>query len=140
MNTAPGSSPRFGANRYYRKAAIAALVMSGLMLLNQFYLWPKSLRREIIVYDVDRPSIFHLTNIGAHRGPDRIDILIDGEIDGKADIYQEIGGGRTDLHVIGPGKVSQRMGGPWHEDHYTLKYEPAGVGSGQLKIHYKFKD
>ena len=127
-------------NRFLRKALIASAVFCGMILFNHYVLEPRHLSHNLIIYDVDRDSIFRLTNIGVHKGPDRIDLLVEGTLDGKAQIYQLDGSDKKDLHEIGPGAVYLRMGGPWHSNSYVLKYDPVQVSTGQLKIKYNFKD
>ncbi len=123
-----------------RKALLALFLFAVLALANYYGLWPGNLKREIHLSEVGQESILRLTNIGAHRGAERIDILISGNIDGRAVVCQSIGGEKADVHEIGPGKVSQRMGGPWNSSSYTLQYKPIDAKNGQLKVRYNFRD
>ncbi len=93
----------------------------------------------IEITDVSKPDTIVLFKDKSQRNIHSISIEISGDIDGKAEMIQLMGGAPYNTQNVDK-SFKFRWGGDWYSDSAIIIYTPSRVTKGKLKIAYRFNE
>jgi hypothetical protein len=89
--------------------------------------------------DVTKPATIILKKNAEQGAVHSLSVVGSGELDGNAEITLILNGEPYKTETLS-GKVDFRWRGDWYSDQAEIRYTPASVTGGSLKLKYEFND
>lgn len=90
--------------------------------------------RSLPIRDVTQSERLELAARENEKSIYRIDVIAEGELDGKA----FVSAGDSYGEEIGPGKFRAKLGGDWYTATCFVSYKPSTVRAGHVTVYYDF--
>ena len=96
--------------------------------------------RTIVIDPVTEPAILTVSKDVRQKKISGLRLRLDGSLQGRAEVVRHLENAPDTRFLIGPGDVNLNLDSSFSGGRCRVEYRPKEVVSGNLTLHYKFRD